>query len=48
MTVQDGCQKLGGHGREMNLRRQGISYLVDVEFRGGQYEYSRLDIESGT
>ena len=29
MTVKDGCQKLGGHGREMNLQRQGNSYLVD-------------------
>ena len=34
MTVKDGCRKLGGHGREVNLRRQGNSYLVDVEFRG--------------
>ena len=38
MTVQDGCRKLGGHGREMNLRRQGNSYLVDTEFRGGLLE----------
>ena len=38
MTVKDGCQKLGGHGREMNLQRQGNSYLVDVEFRGGLLE----------
>ena len=34
-TVKDGCWELGGHGREMNLQRQGNSYLVDVEFRGG-------------
>ena len=34
MTVKDGCRKLGGHGREMNLQRQGNSYLVDVEFPG--------------
>ena len=38
MTVKDGCRKLGGHGHEMNLRRQGNSYLVDVEFRGGLLE----------
>ena len=38
MTVKDGCRKLGGHGREMNLQRQGNSYLVDVEFRGGLLE----------
>ena len=41
MTVKDGCQKLGGHGREMNLRRQGNSHLVDVEFRGGLLEKSK-------
>ena len=35
LTVKDGCWKLGGHGREINLRRQGNSYLVDVEFRDG-------------
>ena len=35
MFFNDGCRKLGGHGREINLRRQGNSYLVDVEFRGG-------------
>ena len=38
MTVEDGCRKLGGHGCEMNLQRQGNSYLVDVEFRGGLLE----------
>ena len=38
MTVKDGCWKLGGHGRQMNLQRQGNSYLVDVEFRGGLLE----------
>ena len=27
--------KLGGHGREMILRRKGNSYLVDVEFKNG-------------
>ena len=30
--------KLGGHGREINLRRQGNSYFVDLEFRGGLLE----------
>ena len=35
---KDGCWKLGGHGREMILRRQGNSYLVDVEFWGGLLE----------
>ena len=34
LSVKDGCQKLGGHGRETILRRQGNSYPVDVEFRG--------------
>ena len=33
LTVGDGCQKLGGHGREMILRRKGNSHLVDVEFK---------------
>ena len=34
LTVFGDCRKLGGHGREMTLRRQGNSYFVDVEFRG--------------
>ena len=38
LTVKDGCRKLGGHGREINLRRQGNSCLVDVEFQGGLLE----------
>ena len=39
LTVKDGCRKLGGHGRESNLRRQGKNYyLVDVEFQGGLLE----------
>ena len=38
LTVKDGCRKFGGHGREINLRRQGNSYLVDVEFQGGLLE----------
>ena len=41
LTVGDGCQKLGGHGREMILRRQGNSNLVDVEFRSGLLECNR-------
>ena len=32
LTVGDGCRKLGGHGREMILRRNGDSHLVNVEF----------------
>ena len=35
LTVGDGCRKLGGHDREMILRRKGNSYLVDVEFKDG-------------
>ena len=35
LTVGDGCRKLGGHGREMILRRKGNSNLVDVEFQDG-------------
>ena len=35
LTVGDGCQKLGGHGREIIPRRKGNSYLVDVEFKDG-------------
>ena len=31
-TVGAGCRKLGGHGREMILRRNGDSHLVNVEF----------------
>ena len=38
LTVKDGRRKLGGHGREINLRRQGNSYLVDVESQGGLLE----------
>ena len=38
LTDKDGCRKLGGHGREICLRRQGNSYLVDVEFKGGLLE----------
>ena len=38
LTVKDGCRKLGGHGREMILQRQGNSYLVGVEFRVGLLE----------
>ena len=34
LTVKNGFRKLGGHGREINLRRQRNSYLVDVEFLG--------------
>ena len=33
LTVGDGCRKLGGHGREMILRRSGDSHLVNVEFK---------------
>ena len=38
LTVKDGCRKVGRHGREINLRRQRNSYLVDVEFQGGLLE----------
>ena len=38
LTVKDDWRKFGGHGREINLRRQGNSYLLDVEFRGGLLE----------
>ena len=33
LTVGDGCRKLGGHGREMILRRDGDSHLVNVKFK---------------
>ena len=33
LTVGDGCRKLEGHGREMILRRDGDSHLVNVEFK---------------
>ena len=33
LTLGDGCWKLGGHGREMILRRDGYSHLVNVEFK---------------
>ena len=33
LTVGDGYRKLGGHGREMILRRNGDSHLVIVEFK---------------
>ena len=32
LTVGDGCRKLGGHGREMILLRNGDSHLVNDEF----------------
>ena len=35
LTVGDGYRKLGRHGREMILRRNGDSHLVDVEFKDG-------------
>ena len=35
LTVGDGCRKRGGHGREMILRRNGDSHLVNVEFKNG-------------
>ena len=41
LPVKDGWRKLGGHGREMNLRRQGNSYLVDDEFQGGLLDCKR-------
>ena len=31
LTVSDGCRNLGGHGREMILRRDGDSPLVNDE-----------------
>ena len=31
LTVGNGCRKLGGHGREMILRRDGDSPLVNCE-----------------
>ena len=31
LTVGDGCRKLGGHGQEMILRRDGDSCLVNDE-----------------
>ena len=31
LTVGDGCRKLGGHGQEMILRRDGDSRLVNDE-----------------
>ena len=33
LTVGDVCRKLGGHGREMILRRDGDSHLMNVEFK---------------
>ena len=33
LTVGDGYRKLGGHGREMILRRNGDSHLVNGEFK---------------
>ena len=35
LTVGDGCRKLGGHGRQIILRRNGDSHLVNVEFKDG-------------
>ena len=44
LTVKDGCWKLGGHGREMILRKHGNSYLADVEFRGGLLESKKTTL----
>ena len=33
LKVGDGCRKLGSHSREMILRRDGDSHLVNVEFK---------------
>ena len=35
LTVGDGYRKLGGHGREMILRRNGDSHQENVEFKDG-------------
>ena len=35
LTVGDGYRKLGGLGRQMILRRNGDSHLVNVEFKDG-------------
>ena len=41
VTVGCGSRILGGHGREMCLRRKENSYHVDMEFRGGLLEKRR-------
>ena len=33
LTVDDGCWKLGGHGRDWILRKDGDSHLVNVAFK---------------
>ena len=33
LTVGNGCRKLGGHGRETILQRNGDSHLVNIEFK---------------
>ena len=35
LTVGNGIRKLGRHGREMIMRRNGDSHLVNVEFKDG-------------
>ena len=44
LTNKDAIQKLGGHGREMNLRTQGNSDLVDVEFRDRLLQKKRKEM----
>ena len=48
LTVGDGCRKLGGHGREMILRRNGDSYLVNVEFKDGLLECKKSKVRDVT
>ena len=45
LTVGDSCRKLGGHGREMILRRDGDSHLVndESEKRGEKKPMSKDD-----
>ena len=48
LTVKDDSEKLGGHGREMMMSRQGISFLVDMEFRDGLMEKKGKDMRGSS
>ena len=46
LTVGDGCRKLGGHGQEMILRRDGDSHRVNDESEKRAARVQETHVES--
>ena len=46
LTVGDGCRKLGDHGQEMILRRDGDSHRVNDEFGKRAARVKETHVES--